>query len=176
MITVIIILCVLVVFFLGLIAGAKLNSHNKPHEEVLQNFVHKPWGGYVVLNEGKIYKTKILVVNKGHRLSLQYHHQREEYWVVLQGTATIRLGEKMYELYQKDAFYVAKRAIHRIENRVDTALVILEVQVGDYLGEDDIIRLQDDYDRNSKTDETTFSAGEENNGEKVTDSHCESNI
>jgi mannose-6-phosphate isomerase-like protein (cupin superfamily) len=151
---VLIILCILVVFVFGLVAGAKLYKHNRVKEQFLEKFIKKPWGGYAVLSEGKIYKVKILVVNKGHRLSLQYHHQREEYWVVLEGTATIRLGEKMYTLQSTEAFYVAKRALHRIENRHDEPLVILETQIGNYLEEDDIIRVQDDYERNSKTDES----------------------
>jgi mannose-6-phosphate isomerase-like protein (cupin superfamily) len=156
---------VFAVFALGLITGAKIITHNKKRNELLNNFVHKPWGGYVVLNEGKIFKTKILSINKGHRLSLQYHHQREEYWVVLEGTATIRLSDKMYTLQPTEAFYIAKRALHRIENRHDKVLVILEVQIGDYLEEDDIIRVQDDYERNSKTDESLTPANEKINNQ-----------
>ena len=154
MIIALMILCALAMLTFGLIVGAKLNSRNKQHVEVLQKFVKKPWGGYAVLSEGKIYKVKILIVNKEHRLSLQYHHQREEYWVVLEGTATIKLGEKMYTLQPEESFYVAKRALHRIENRHDKPLAILEVQIGSYLEEDDIIRVQDDYERNSKTDKS----------------------
>ena len=150
------ILCTLIVFVFGLMAGAKLHKSIEAKKQLLEKFIKKPWGGYAVLSAGQKYKIKILIVNKGHRLSLQYHHQREEYWVVLEGTATIRLGEKMYTLQPEESFYVAKRALHRIENRHDKPVIILEVQIGDYLEEDDIIRVQDDYERNSKTDETVL--------------------
>jgi len=163
MITIIlIILCVFMTFILGVVIGTKLKTQNKTQKEISSNFVKKPWGGYTVLTTGKIFKTKILAVNKKQRLSLQYHHQREEYWIVLQGTATIRLGEKMYTLQPTEAFYVAKRALHRIENRHDETLIILEIQVGNYLEEDDIIRVQDDYERNSKTDGAISSADDKN--------------
>jgi len=155
--TILMIVCPFMIFMFGVVIGLKLKT-----QKTLNNFVKKPWGGYAVLSQGKLYKIKILAVNKGQRLSLQYHHQREEYWVVLEGTATIRLGEKMYTLRPEESFYVAKRALHRIENRHDQPLVILETQIGDYLEEDDIIRVQDDYERNSKTDGTISSADDKN--------------
>jgi len=146
---------------IGLVAGAKLYKRNEIKNNVTNNVVKKPWGGYTVVDYGKSYKIKLLGIIKGHRLSLQYHHQREELWVVLKGTATIRLGEKMYTLKPKNSFFVAKRALHRIENRHDELLIILEIQIGDYLEEDDIVRVQDDYERDSKTNEEKTSTKKE---------------
>ena len=108
---------------------------------------YRPWGHYVNLLEGNDHKIKELVVNPGERLSLQKHQRRAEHWTVVSGDALVTIGEKEIPLKPGQSVDIAKGAVHRITNPGETPLVIVEVQMGDYFGEDDIIRLQDDYDR-----------------------------
>jgi len=108
---------------------------------------HRPWGSYTVLEESAHFKVKRLVVKPGARLSLQKHHKRSEHWVVVEGQAHITLGEKTMLLKQNESTFIPKGEAHRIENKERHDLVIIEAQVGDYLGEDDIVRIVDDYHR-----------------------------
>jgi mannose-6-phosphate isomerase-like protein (cupin superfamily) len=108
---------------------------------------YRPWGHYENLLEGNDYKIKELVVNPGERLSLQKHQRRAEHWTVVSGDALVTIGEKEIPLKPGQSVDIAKNTVHRITNPGETPLVIVEVQMGDYFGEDDIIRLQDDYDR-----------------------------
>jgi len=107
----------------------------------------RPWGSFTTLEEGKGYKIKRIEVNPGHRLSLQMHHHRSEHWIVLSGTAKITCGEVEELLEANQSTYVPQCTVHRLENPGVIKLVIIEVQNGEYLGEDDIIRFQDDYAR-----------------------------
>lgn len=109
---------------------------------------HRPWGTYTVLDDTPGYKVKQITVYPGAKLSLQYHHHRSEHWIVVRGIATVTVGEETFDLKTNESTYIPKEAKHRLVNNQDSELVIIEAQVGNYLGEDDIIRLQDDYKRN----------------------------
>lgn len=108
---------------------------------------HRPWGTYTILDDSKGYKVKQIVVHSGAKLSLQYHHHRSEHWIVVSGTATVTIGEKTFELKQNESTYIPKEAHHRLANMHKEDLILIEAQVGPYLGEDDIVRIQDDYKR-----------------------------
>jgi len=107
----------------------------------------RPWGMYTVLGEGPGFKIKRVVVKPGHALSLQMHHHRSEHWVVVFGTANITVGEKTTLMTQNESTYIPIGARHRLENPGITDLVLIEVQCGSYLGEDDIVRFSDSYGR-----------------------------
>lgn len=107
----------------------------------------RPWGSYTVLEEGRGYKIKRIEVKPGHRLSLQMHHHRSEHWIVVSGTAKVTCGDTIEILGSNQSTYVPQCTAHRLENPGVINLVIIEVQNGEYLGEDDIIRFQDDYSR-----------------------------
>ena len=110
----------------------------------------RPWGSFTVLEEGKGYKIKRIEVNPGHRLSLQMHHHRSEHWIVVSGTAKVTCGTQEILLNNNQSTYVPQCTVHRLENPGVIPLILIEVQNGEYLGEDDIIRYQDDYARNQK--------------------------
>lgn len=110
----------------------------------------RPWGSFTVLEEGKGYKIKRIEVNPGHRLSLQMHHHRSEHWIVVSGTAKVVCGDEEILLGNNQSTYVPQCTTHRLENPGVIPLVLIEVQNGEYLGEDDIIRYQDDYARSDK--------------------------
>jgi mannose-6-phosphate isomerase len=107
----------------------------------------RPWGSFTILEEGRGYKIKRIEVKPGHRLSLQLHHHRSEHWIVVCGTARVLCGENEILLGSNQSTYVPICTKHRLENPGVIPLVIIEVQNGEYLGEDDIIRYQDDYAR-----------------------------
>lgn len=107
----------------------------------------RPWGSFATLEEGPGYKVKRLVVLPGQRLSLQKHRHRSEHWTVVAGTATVVHGRREIVLRPRQCVVIRKGAWHRITNRGRVPVVVIEVQHGDYLGEDDIIRRQDDYGR-----------------------------
>jgi mannose-6-phosphate isomerase len=110
-------------------------------------FEARPWGGFQTLEEGAGYKVKRLVVEPGHRLSLQRHRQRAEHWVVVDGSPRVWVGRERKRLRARQSVTVPRGAWHRIENPGHVPTVIIEVQYGSYLGEDDIIRKHDDYGR-----------------------------
>jgi mannose-6-phosphate isomerase len=110
----------------------------------------RPWGSFTVLEEGRGYKIKRIEVKPGHRLSLQMHHHRSEHWIVVSGTAKVTCGDKEILLGNNESTYVPQCTSHRLENPGVIPLVLIEVQNGEYLGEDDIIRYQDDYARSEK--------------------------
>jgi mannose-6-phosphate isomerase len=110
-------------------------------------FESRPWGGFQTLEEGDGYKVKRLVVEPGHRLSLQRHRQRAEHWVVVEGAPRVWVGRERRRLRARQSVTVPRGAWHRIENPGRVPTVIIEVQYGPYLGEDDIIRKHDDYGR-----------------------------
>jgi len=107
----------------------------------------RPWGRYEVLEAGPGFKVKVLEVKSGARLSLQRHIRREEHWVVVAGVADVVCGEKKLQLRRGEHIHIPPFTDHRLGNSSDGTLAIIEVQLGDYLGEDDIVRLEDDYQR-----------------------------
>ncbi len=107
----------------------------------------RPWGSYTVLDHGQGYQVKRIEVLPGKRLSYQTHAHRSEHWVIVQGQALVTLDGQNLSLAQGQAVDVPIRAAHRIANPGDGPLTFIEVQRGDYLGEDDIVRLQDDFGR-----------------------------
>ena len=107
----------------------------------------RPWGSFTVLEEGRGYKIKRIEVKPGHRLSLQMHHHRSEHWIVVSGTAKVTCAEQEVMLSNNQSTYVPQCTSHRLENPGVIPLVLIEVQNGEYLGEDDIVRFQDDYAR-----------------------------
>lgn len=109
--------------------------------------VHRPWGTYETVARGNRFQTKRIVVNPGEKLSLQMHHQRSEHWIVVSGTARVTVGDDVRLLQENESTYVPAGAIHRLENPGKIPLHLIEVQCGPYLGEDDIVRLEDSYDR-----------------------------
>lgn len=113
----------------------------------------RPWGEWANLDEDRGYKVKKLVVKPGHRMSLQYHNHRSEHWVVVQGKARVVLGSQQLTLELMQSVHVPVGTNHRIENPFDDTLVIIEVQHGDKLVEEDIVRLEDDYDRTNDEQE-----------------------
>jgi mannose-6-phosphate isomerase len=110
-------------------------------------FDRRPWGTFTVLDEGPDFKVKRIEVLPGKRLSYQKHSQRSEHWVVVQGTAKVTIDDRDTILVPGQAIDIAIGAAHRVENPGDTSLLFIEVQRGTYLGEDDIVRLQDDFGR-----------------------------
>ena len=109
--------------------------------------MHRPWGNYQSLDNGDRYQVKRIVVKKGGRLSLQYHNHRSEHWVVVRGTAKVTLGDQVKMLQENESIYIPVGTPHRLENPGKIDLELIEVQTGSYLGEDDIIRIEDDYRR-----------------------------
>ena len=110
-------------------------------------FDRRPWGTFTVLDEGDNFKVKRIEVLPGKRLSYQKHSQRAEHWVVVQGTAKVTLDDRQSVLASGEAIDIAIGSAHRVENPGTDTLVFIEVQRGSYLGEDDIVRLQDDFGR-----------------------------
>jgi mannose-1-phosphate guanylyltransferase/mannose-6-phosphate isomerase len=109
--------------------------------------VHRPWGSFTSLHNGHRVQVKHIVVKPGGRLSLQMHHHRAEHWIVVQGTARIRRGEEEMILTEDQSTYIPLGTAHRLENPGKIPLHLIEVQSGSYLGEDDIVRLEDSYGR-----------------------------
>jgi mannose-1-phosphate guanylyltransferase/mannose-6-phosphate isomerase len=109
--------------------------------------VYRPWGHYETLDAGVRFQVKRLTINPGAVLSLQLHHRRAEHWVVVKGTARVTRGDEVSTLTENQSTYVPVGMKHRIENPGSTALEVIEVQSGDYLGEDDITRFEDRYNR-----------------------------
>lgn len=117
--------------------------------------VFRPWGSYTELEKGERYKIKRITVKPGEALSLQMHHHRSEHWVVVKGTAKVILEDKEgnlkeYFIHENESIYVPKSTRHRLINPGKIPLEIIEVQVGEYVEEDDIVRYDDKYKRNLK--------------------------
>ena len=122
----------------------KERKHDSTH---LPTTVHRPWGTYATLKEESGYKVKRITVKPGESLSLQYHHQRAEHWVVVQGIAIVQIGEVEHRTEVGQYHYIPLKEKHRLTNIGKNELVLIEVQCGAYLGEDDIVRLADMYGR-----------------------------
>lgn len=110
-------------------------------------FERRPWGTFTVLDEGEDFKVKRLEVLPGKRLSYQKHARRSEHWVVVRGTAKVTIDDRDILVSVGEAIDIEVGAAHRVENPGDDLLVFIEVQRGGYLGEDDILRLEDDFGR-----------------------------
>ncbi len=121
----------------------------KEEKESSARFDRRPWGTFTVLDEGEDFKVKRIEVLPGKRLSYQKHSQRAEHWVVVQGTAKVTLDDHEIVVRAGEAIDIAIGAAHRVENPGQETLLFIEVQRGAYLGEDDIVRLQDDFGRTS---------------------------
>ena len=126
---------------------ARLNS-DKRSEVDNHRKVFRPWGYYDSVNSEEGFQVKRIVVNSGAKLSLQKHKYRAEHWVVVKGTALVTCGDRIFELVENQSTYIPQGSLHRLENHQDIPLEIIEIQTGSYLGEDDIIRFEDDYQRN----------------------------
>lgn len=113
----------------------------------MREFDSRPWGTYTVLEEDRGFKVKRIEVLPGKRLSYQKHAQRAEHWFVVEGTAKVTLDDKEITVRAGEAIDIPIGAAHRVENPDEGNLVFIEVQRGSYLGEDDIVRLHDDYGR-----------------------------
>jgi mannose-1-phosphate guanylyltransferase/mannose-6-phosphate isomerase len=113
----------------------------------LHRKVHRPWGWYDSIDEGARFKVKRIQVRPGASLSLQKHAHRAEHWVVIKGTAEITNGEQVLTLIENQSTYIPPGTLHRLSNPGDIPLEIIEVQSGSYVGEDDIVRVEDSYGR-----------------------------
>ena len=118
-----------------------------PELAEIHRIAHRPWGSYEVLQDEEQYKVKRIVVKQGCKLSLQKHFHRNEHWIVVSGTATVTVDEKVFLVRPNESTYIKMGQVHRLENQGKIDLVMIEVQVGEYTGEDDIIRLEDIYGR-----------------------------
>lgn len=138
-----------------LVEELKLNRHEayRYHQTV-----YRPWGHYTILDQGPNYKLKRLTVHQGASLSLQLHQYRSEYWVVVAGIATVENNHKKMTLKEKESTFIALGHKHCLSNFNDKDLILIELQIGSYLGEDDIIRFKDNYDRenNINKEESKF--------------------
>lgn len=124
----------------------QLQDHER-EESTLHRLVHRPWGSYESLSSRPGYQVKHLVVNAGASISLQLHHKRAEHWTALKGVALVTCNNEEFELQPNESAYIPVGAKHRLTNNGDEAIEIIEVQIGEYLGEDDIVRFEDRYDR-----------------------------
>ncbi len=121
---------------------------NQSRKEIQEHITtYRPWGSYTVLEEGPRYKIKRIVVNPEEKLSLQMHYHRSEHWVVVKGTARVVIGDKEVFIHENESAYVPKSTLHRLQNPGKVPLEIIEVQNGEYVGEDDIVRIDDHYGR-----------------------------
>jgi len=107
----------------------------------------RPWGRYTVLGDGEGYQVKEIKVEPGESLSLQFHHHRDEHWIIVRGTARVTVGEEVKLVTENESVFIKKGQVHRLENPGKIPLMMIEVQYGSYLEEDDIIRCEDLYDR-----------------------------
>jgi len=128
----------------SIVQKLKLQGHDAHR---LHRTVHRPWGSYTVLEEGERFKMKRIEVKPGAKLSLQMHHHRSEHWIVVNGMARVTNGDKVFLLNTNESTFIPAGHVHRLENPGVIDLVMIEVQSGDYLGEDDIVRLEDSYGR-----------------------------
>jgi mannose-1-phosphate guanylyltransferase/mannose-6-phosphate isomerase len=127
-----------------IVNGLKKDGRKEIEENVT---TYRPWGNYTVLEEGPRYKIKRIVVNPEEKLSLQMHYHRSEHWVVVRGAAKVKIGDKEIFIHENESAYVPKSTLHRLENPGKVPLEIIEVQNGEYVGEDDIVRVEDVYGR-----------------------------
>ena len=123
-----------------------LKNHNYP-ESIEHKKIYRPWGNYTKINEGDRWKVKKIFVKPGEKLSLQLHHHRAEHWIVVNGTAAVEVDDEKLTLYENQSTYIPLGSKHRLSNPGKSPLILIEVQSGSYLGEDDIKRFEDSYGR-----------------------------
>lgn len=124
----------------------QLNANNRS-EATIHREVNRPWGSYDCIDNGQRFQVKRIVVKAGEQLSLQMHHHRAEHWIVVSGTAQVRCGDKTFLLTENQSTYIPLGEVHSLANPGKVPLEIIEVQSGSYLGEDDIVRFEDQYGR-----------------------------
>jgi mannose-1-phosphate guanylyltransferase/mannose-6-phosphate isomerase len=125
---------------------SRYNDRNDPITKYHRQ-VHRPWGSYTILEDSEFFKIKRVTVKPGQQLSLQLHKHRSEHWVVVSGTAQVELDGETHVFQKGESTFVRSGARHRLRNTGTVPLEVIEVQLGDYLGEDDIVRFEDDYGR-----------------------------
>ena len=125
---------------------AQLKDERRP-EATEHRSVHRPWGYYDSIDQGERFQVKRIVVRPGGTLSLQKHHHRAEHWVVVRGTAEVTIGSDVKAVHENESIYIPIGAVHRLANQGKIPLELIEVQTGSYLGEDDIVRIEDVYQR-----------------------------
>jgi mannose-1-phosphate guanylyltransferase/mannose-6-phosphate isomerase len=127
----------------------RLKARNR-NEALEHRRIYRPWGFYQTADVGSRYQVKRIYVHSGGRLSLQKHFHRSEHWVVVRGVAEVTVGDEVRLVHENESIYVPIGAVHRLANPGKIPLELIEVQVGSYLGEDDIIRLDDVYHRHTE--------------------------
>ena len=127
-----------------MVASLKAARHNAADEHLK---IHRPWGTYRTIHRGERFHVKKIMVEPGAKLSLQLHHHRAEHWVVVSGTAEVTLDGRVFNIHENESTYIPIGASHRLANPGRIPLQLIEVQTGSYLGEDDIVRLEDIYNR-----------------------------
>jgi mannose-1-phosphate guanylyltransferase len=125
---------------------AKLKEQNSELHHIHLT-AHRPWGTYTILEDTSSYKIKRIVVKPGKRLSLQKHFHRNEHWIVVSGTATVTVGDETRLVRPNESTYIKMGEVHRLENEGKIPVILIEAQVGEYTGEDDIVRIEDDFKR-----------------------------
>ncbi len=113
----------------------------------MQETDHRPWGKFTILGDDDDHKVKRLTILPQQRLSLQRHQKRREHWLIVSGGGMMTVDERQFELHPGDSVDIPMGAVHRVYNHTKEELVFIEIQLGEYFGEDDIERLEDDYDR-----------------------------
>ena len=113
----------------------------------MKTIVNKPWGSFEIINEGKKYTVKKIIVNPGGHLSLQSHKHRSEHWLIAQGNAEVVINEEKFNIHENHHIFIPKGAKHRLTNRCDKILIVIEMWFGDSLDENDIKRYEDIYKR-----------------------------
>lgn len=126
----------------------KILQAQKRLEHHSHSVVYRPWGSYQSIDSGENFQVKRICVKPGAKLSLQMHHHRAEHWIVVKGIATVTRGDDVFTLNENQSTYISIGQKHRLENATSSPLEIIEVQSGSYLGEDDIVRFEDVYQRN----------------------------
>ena len=117
----------------------------------MSNYIeHRPWGSFENLLDEEYCKVKRIIVKPGHKLSYQYHYKRDEAWVIVQGTATVTLDDKVHTFMEGQVVQIEYGTKHRVENKGKEDLIFIETQTGTYFGEDDIVRIEDDYGRENE--------------------------
>ncbi|MEP1740117.1 MAG: cupin domain-containing protein, partial [Kangiellaceae bacterium] len=117
------------------------------HKALVSNIFYRPWGYYEILVSAGNHQVKRVVVQPGKKISLQKHFQRAEHWVVVSGVATVTCGNKVTKITKNESTYIPVEELHRLENNEQELLELIEVQTGNYFGEDDIERFDDEYGR-----------------------------
>jgi mannose-1-phosphate guanylyltransferase len=125
----------------------KEESTNIENQQKYLEIGDRPWGQYFVLVDEANYKVKKIIVQPSQRLSLQSHKHRSEHWIVVSGVATVQIAEEIFDLLPNQSCYIKSGSKHRLSNAGKIPLIIIEVQCGEYTGEDDIERFEDDYSR-----------------------------